>query len=693
MQGEPDFITNLKQKAPAMVQTVTTLSEQDHSQGAIGLTSSIDRMKNADWLRATHGGTYKKIKNLPWIKDGLTADEAKTAQDLLYMSVNDHETLKRTLTLQWIEDQITPSEAKAIRWLMYLSSRNDKAARKIAKMPFLESVTEKDALLIAGLHARSHRGTLAGFMRHPTVADDITDEETLFAVAATTIDQEAHLSRILNRENATAETIQTTSSRTPELNISIIRAGTRNTTNSSELIEDAIKHVEDEMNLPLPTNHVIVLLDDTGVITGFAGVNYGQAIAYLKKGEDGSTWDRAAFRAAMVHEVAHYFWRGNEDWIDEGMANTIERNFGMNQGLPSDLTSTDQGSCTLKTLQELSNQQPENQSSQFQCNYYLGEKIFLELQQSTGEQEFKERARKLYEISLMLNKENQKAGIEEVRKTFGEADSIITKHWTGKTPDSILVKEISPNPTKPSLSSPTIEPRQPTPHLLKVSTLAAAPTNIPNLTGNGTPTPMPRNIFQITPVEIQPRPTRTKPPLKLVPTGPTPTPTPTPEPTPVLPTPYRDNDLSHGYTITIPPSWRTVQQGSETVFQSPDETGQIRVSVREFSKEMDERQFAKQIRQKAIDTHAHKDDHFDIYAWEEQFNKGAQWQQKFTWTLWSAEDSCVQTRTDVIFRSRHFPSRPKAYILTLSACSERFTQHVADWENSLESFTEVIPKT
>ena len=37
------------------------------------------------------------------------------------------------------------------------------------------------------------------------------------------------------------------------------------------------------MNIGLPTNHVIVLLDDTGVITGFAGVNYGQAIAYLRR--------------------------------------------------------------------------------------------------------------------------------------------------------------------------------------------------------------------------------------------------------------------------------------------------------------------------------------------------------------------------------------------------------------------------
>ena len=115
--------------------------------------------------------------------------------------------------------------------------------------------------------------------------------------------------------------------------------------------------------------------------------------------------------------------------------------------------------------------------------------------------------------------------------------------------------------------------------------------------------------------------------------------------------------------------------------------------MRAFSKEMDEREFARNVRQEAIDTLAHTDEPFNIYEWEEQFTKEAQWQQKFTWTLWSAEDSCIQTRTDVIFRSRHFPSRPKAYILTLSACSERFGQHVADWENSLESFTEVIPKT
>ena len=115
--------------------------------------------------------------------------------------------------------------------------------------------------------------------------------------------------------------------------------------------------------------------------------------------------------------------------------------------------------------------------------------------------------------------------------------------------------------------------------------------------------------------------------------------------------------------------------------------------MREFPKEGDERQFAGSIRQEAIETYAHKDEYFNIYGWEEQFTKDAQWQQKFTWTLWSAEDSCIRTRTDIIFRSRHFPARLKGYVLTLSACAERFTEYLPGWKESLESFTETTPNT
>ena len=240
------------------------------------------------------------------------------------------------------------------------------------------------------------------------------------------------------------ETIQTASSRTPNLSISIVRAGTRKVTDSSKTVEEAVKYVEEAMGLPLPTNHVIVLLDDTGVIADFAGVNYGQAIAYLRKGEDGTDWDRASFRKGMVHEVAHYFWRGNEDWLDEGMANTIEGNYGRDKGLPPQMMVTEQKGCTVTTLQALSSLTPEQQSSQFQCNYYLGERLFLELQNALGREEFSNRARQLYEITKPLHEENEKAGLVEIQQVFGDLAHVVEKHWTGKAPVAIPTTDPDP---------------------------------------------------------------------------------------------------------------------------------------------------------------------------------------------------------------------------------------------------------
>ena len=448
----PEFIAELREEGPAWTErfTATTTGEEPDDKGSSTsathipkmvptnidkmVPTNIDKMENADWLRGRHGGTYKTIKNLQWVKDGLTGEEAKAAQNLIHMAVNDHETLERVLALQWTEDHITSPESKAIQKLMYLSYRDKEATRKVAEMPFLESVTEADALLIDGLHGRWHRGTLSGFMNHPTVADGITDNETVFAVAGTIIDDNSQLGRVLNPGSATVETVQTASSRTPNLSISIVRAGTRRVTDSSKTVEEAVKYVEEAMGLALPTNHVIVLLDDTGVIADFAGVNYGQAIAYLRKGEDGTDWDRAAFRKGMVHEVAHYFWRGSEDWIDEGMSNTIEYGFGRDQGLPMDLITTKQKTCTVTTLQELSRLDPGHESPQFHCNYYLGEKLFFELQQSKGKQKFQEGSQKLYKMALAFAEDDETAGIEEVRKAFGEESPVIAKHWTGRQP-------------------------------------------------------------------------------------------------------------------------------------------------------------------------------------------------------------------------------------------------------------------
>ena len=422
-------------------------------------------MENADWMLSAHPATYAKIRNLAWVKDSLTQEEARTAQDLFYMGANDHDTLQGILDLHWIQDDVSAPEAKAVKSLMYLSYREADLARKITASQFFDSISEEDALLISGLHGMSHRGTLKPLINHPTVRDGITDDEVIRTVAATTIDHQDQLSRILYPENSTVETIQTASPRTPNLKISIIRAGKQRDAGTSQTVEEAVRFVENFMDLPLPTNHVIVLLDDTAVTAGYAGVNYGDAIAYLTNGEQGSQWERLAFKAGMVHEVAHYFWRGAENWIDEGVANTIERQYAVAVGLPSELTSTRKLTCTTNTLDQLTKLAPGNQSAQYHCNYYLGEKLFLDILNAMGEVPFKTALRDFYTTVLRLHEQDEKAGIAQVRQAFSSQEPLIQKHWDG-TPVKAIVAARSPTPT-PVLTVSNLQ--LPTPTEVRIS--------------------------------------------------------------------------------------------------------------------------------------------------------------------------------------------------------------------------------
>ena len=642
------------------INLVPTLQAQDPSISTstpqLNPGNKLEKLANAPWMNQKHGDTYEAVENLPWVKDGLSDQEIEVVEDFFYIAVENHANLQTLMKLNWLQDTISNDEAQAISQIQYL---DNEAARRVINMPFLKSIVTTDVLALRGLNYQEQIGSLNTILNHPDLADGITDDDTTLVTAATASNNIQQINLILKPGGATIKYARGSTQRTPRLSISIVRAGNRKAPDTSDIIKEAVEYVENTMNLPLPTNHVILLLDDTGVTPGYAGTNYGQAIAYLRKGEDGTDWDNAAFRAGMVHEVAHYFWRGSETWIDEGVADTIEHNYVRDMRLPNEMLISQRDECSLNTLQELSAIGPKPGDPHHKCSYYLGQRLFLELQNLEGKQEFTNRLIALYNMSHSIQENDEEAGLAEVQAVFLNQPDIIAKHWTGKVPDTVTTSR--PTPTRPLIT-----------------------TNPPlaSIIANINPTPIP-NIQSI----IQ-RPTTT-PRIQNA----TQTPAPTPAPTPIPQITHEDQDPAHGYRIILPKGWTLIQKGKEATFRSPDRTGKIRISVREFSKEMDERGFARNVRQEAIDTHAHKDDHFDIYAWEEQFTKEAQWQQKFTWTLWSAEDSCVQTRTDVIFRSRYFPSRPKAYVLTLSACSERFTQHIANWENSLESFTEVIPKT
>ena len=126
----------------------------------------------------------------------------------------------------------------------------------------------------------------------------------------------------------------------------------------------------------------------------------------------------------IAHEVAHYYWIGNADWIDEGMAELMELAIENRRiGTPIDFTNT---RCwfaqSIKELEELA---PEQDDDAFICNYSLGEGLFVHLLRALGEDAFWEGARRLYAAS-------PGAGIEEVRQAFPEAGVLINRRYEGR---------------------------------------------------------------------------------------------------------------------------------------------------------------------------------------------------------------------------------------------------------------------
>ena len=425
-------------------------------------------------MRQYHRNTYERINKFPWVRDGLSIEEAKTVENLYYMAVSDHQNLENLLESTWLHDDLSTNEAKATRWLTNISNTNPQAAAKIIAMPFLKSVSSTDVLLLTGLYYQERQGSIEVILNHPALPEGITDDETVLITAATTSNDPGRIKQLLYPGNATTETIRTSSPRTPKLSISIVRTGDRTISGTSLVIEDAVKYVENTMGMALPTDHVILLLDDTGVTEGFAGTNYGQAIAYLKKGETGTNWERTAFKMALVHEVAHYFWRGNEGWIDEGMAEAIKKSWGIKNRLPGEMMRTETKGCTLSTLQGLSSLNPSHKSPQFQCNYYMGGKLFTELQGNMKEEEFRLSLKKLYAMSIDLDEKGEYGGIGEVRTAFPKYEGIIEKHWSGQqlmalstpaptdapegigtiTPPPSIERSLAPTAVHPKISTP-----------------------------------------------------------------------------------------------------------------------------------------------------------------------------------------------------------------------------------------------
>lgn len=450
--------------------------------------SSLRDFVNGPWLEQEHPQLAAAIKNLGWTRDSIDDRESEVIQHLLYIVVTSRSVAESTVSLNWVQDDVDDVEAEAIRWLenigsakvassvvslgwmqdgihetevkaiqqlSYLANNNAEGALRIVSMPFLETIEPPDVSALVSLRqlAAFRPEAFAGVMSHTAVRDGITNEETpivatLNGVAKTNpglIDVLLNPSRVLLERRIISLPLS------GGVILDIIRTAP-GAARSMSLLEHSVREAEAFMGVPFPTKHV-VLLYENAVTASFAGTNFGTHIASLPKYDSDDDSHEAAYAGNhTAHEVAHYYWSGNKDWIDEGAANFMAAIIeNARTGRP--LSADDFPCAYADSIAELESLNVVRGDSAFNCNYALGERLFLDLHHTLGHEKSRQGFRALYLASE--SEDDAELGIQHVREAFRSNDAamrIIIARWYNGT-HAYDLSRLDLRPVEPRLPS------------------------------------------------------------------------------------------------------------------------------------------------------------------------------------------------------------------------------------------------
>ena len=326
--------------------------------------------------------------SLAWVEDGIDENELKALEEFAYIVDSDAEVASLAISLNWVEDGIEPVEVElieAIASIVYISS--DEALR-IVGMSFLETIEPYDVSAMKSLRqlAAFNPEGFDRVMSHVGLSNGISDETapivaTLDGVTRTNpglVDVLLDTSRILIERRDVILPLS------GYVVLDIIRTAP-GAAKSMDLLEHSVRGVEKYMGVPLPTRYVNLLFADA-VSGSSAGTNFGTHIAVLPEFDVDDDSHEAQFSGfAIAHEVAHYYWSGNRDWVDEGAADLMA---SIIEGARTDrqFTVTNPPCAYADNIVELESLQISEDGPEFDCNYSLGERLFVELHLTLGDE-------------------------------------------------------------------------------------------------------------------------------------------------------------------------------------------------------------------------------------------------------------------------------------------------------------------
>ena len=401
------------------------------------------------------------IVSLTWVQDGIDAVEAEAIENVSYVAYADSEVASSVVSLRWVQDGIEDDEVGLIENFFWITNGDPGAALRIAGMPFVETIEAPDISAIEALSrlAAVMPETFVRVLSHPALLDGISNDiapviATLHGVAGR---NPGNIDVLLDPSRVSLERRTITLPLAGDVVFVIIRTAP-GAERSMDLLEHSVRGVEELMGVPLPTRYVGLLFEDT-VPGSSPGANFGTHIAILAEFDvdDGSHEAKITGRA-LAHEVAHYYWSGNEDWVDEGaadfMASVID---GVRTGSPIGANNPPCGHAgSIAELESLGIAQAD---VEFRCNYSLGERLFVDLYRTLGEERFQRGFRTLYLASEVEddadNRRDTSVGIEHIRDAFrsddGAESAVMARWYDGTGPHDL--SRLDTTPVDSSLSS------------------------------------------------------------------------------------------------------------------------------------------------------------------------------------------------------------------------------------------------
>ena len=386
----------------------------------------------------------ERLVVLPWLVDGLDSVE-QTIIDRLYWIAREDAALANSIASKpWLADALGKDNVRVVNGLFYIMDEDTALARDIANMPFLETLEPTDAAVLDALSWLAYTDILAlrEVLEHPTLADGISDEWAPVVALLDSVNEAApaFLRPLLDPERVSIQRRAIILPHTGAVDLAIIRTEP-GAARSLELLEHSAGSVEEFMGVALPMNYV-ALLFGTAVLGYSHGTNYGPYFVMLPKydADDGS--DAADYAGhLMAHEVAHYYWRDNPNWLDEGLAELLasiseSERTGAAVTIDYDYCPAGDNIALLERLDAA------GVIYDCRCNYALGGQFFLELYQALGDASFRQGLRDLYRQSQVEDYADEfdgsPVGIRQIQDAFQTHDAvvapIIDKWYHGAAP-------------------------------------------------------------------------------------------------------------------------------------------------------------------------------------------------------------------------------------------------------------------